>query len=197
MLLIVKLNRNRFRLLCWSDRAGEARLDDLLGETVSLNLWQAVEMICTEVFVDGAVTHHMVDRGDDRCGHGADSSCLSFAPLPRRTGPAWFLTTVLPCADGWSAAFQHSRRCAGTTRSKRPNGLRLGSGSCRCRSRRRRLERSDHQARMRAQQADRLAGRVEITIHLRVNLPNGGIERTDLAQMQTQQEAMLAGDPPL
>ena len=52
------------------------------------------------------------------------------------------------------------------------------------------------QARMRAQQADHLAKRVEITVHLRVNLPNGGIERINLAQMQTQQEAMLAGECP-
>ena len=50
---------------------------------------------------------------------------------------------------------------------------------------------------MGAQQADRLAKRVEITVHLCVNFTNGGIERIDLAQMQSQQKTMLAGDPPL
>ncbi len=36
---VAYLNRNRFRLLCWSDRACEAELGNLFDETVRLNLW--------------------------------------------------------------------------------------------------------------------------------------------------------------
>ncbi len=75
------LNRNCFRLL-WFDRAGEAQLGDLLGETVSLKLWRAVEMVCAEVVVDGAVTQHVVDRGKDGCRHGADG-LLGASPVPQ------------------------------------------------------------------------------------------------------------------
>jgi hypothetical protein len=53
------------------------------------------------------------------------------------------------------------------------------------------------QAWMGTQQTDRLTKRVEVTVHLCVNLGNGRIEPVNLAQVQAQQEAMLAGDPPL
>jgi hypothetical protein len=43
----------------------------------------------------------------------------------------------------------------------------------------------------------RLAERVEIAVHLRVDLGDGGVERINLAQMQAQQEAMALGDAPL
>jgi hypothetical protein len=36
--------------LLWFDRAGEAQVGDLLGETVGLDLWRALEMIGAEVF---------------------------------------------------------------------------------------------------------------------------------------------------
>jgi hypothetical protein len=41
------------------------------------------------------------------------------------------------------------------------------------------------------QLADRLAERVEPAVHLRVDLANGGLERLNLAQVQTQQKAVM------
>ena len=38
-----------------------------------------------------------------------------------------------------------------------------------------------------AQQANRLAERVEVAVHLRIDLGHGGVECVELAQMQTQQ----------
>ena len=48
-----------------------------------------------------------------------------------------------------------------------------------------------------AQQAYGLTERGEGTVHLRVDLEDGGLECVDLAQVQSQQKAVLAGDPPL
>jgi hypothetical protein len=71
------------RLLCRFDGAGEAQLGDLLCEAVRLNLWRAVEVVGAEVFVDGAVTQHVVDCGQDRRGYGADGLLgASLVPQP-------------------------------------------------------------------------------------------------------------------
>jgi hypothetical protein len=45
------------------------------------------------------------------------------------------------------------------------------------------------------QQPDRVTERVEFTVHLPVDVGDGHIQRLDLAQMQTQQEAMSIRDP--
>jgi len=45
-----------------------------------------------------------------------------------------------------------------------------------------------------AQQADRLAERVEVAVHLRVDLGDGGAQRVELPQVQAQQEAVPHGD---
>ena len=50
---------------------------------------------------------------------------------------------------------------------------------------------------MGAQQAHGLTERVEIAVHLRVDLEDGGIVRINLAQMQSRQKAVLAGDASL
>src|ERR1700704_542322 len=50
---------------------------------------------------------------------------------------------------------------------------------------------------MGAQQAYGLTERVEIAVYCLVDLEDGRLERVDLAQMQSQQKAVLAGDPPL
>jgi hypothetical protein len=50
---------------------------------------------------------------------------------------------------------------------------------------------------MGAQQAHGLAERVEIAVHLLVDLDDGGFKRVDLAQVQPQQKAVLAGDASL
>jgi hypothetical protein len=47
------------------------------------------------------------------------------------------------------------------------------------------------------QQADRVTEKVEITVHFRVDLEDGGIEHINVAQMQAQQEAMPLGDASL
>jgi hypothetical protein len=50
------LYRNRFRLLCQSDRAGEAERGDLLDAAVRLALGRAMEAVCAKIFVDGTAT---------------------------------------------------------------------------------------------------------------------------------------------
>ena len=52
-------------------------------------------------------------------------------------------------------------------------------------------------ARYGPQLADRLAERVQVTVHLRVDLGHGGGKRVELAQVKTQQEAMPVCDPAL
>ena len=47
------------------------------------------------------------------------------------------------------------------------------------------------------QQADRLAERVEVAVHLRVDLGNRGGQRVELPQVQAQQEAVPHGDASL
>ncbi len=47
------------------------------------------------------------------------------------------------------------------------------------------------------QQADRLAERVEVAVHLRVDGGDGGIKRINLAQVQAQQEAVPHGNASL
>ena len=48
-----------------------------------------------------------------------------------------------------------------------------------------------------AQQADRLAERVEVAAHLHVDLGDGGRQRVELPQVQAQQEAVPHGDASL
>jgi hypothetical protein len=59
-------------LLYRCDGAGEAELGDLLGQTVGMDPWRAVEVVGTEVFLDGAIAQHVVDRGEEERGYGAD-----------------------------------------------------------------------------------------------------------------------------
>jgi len=46
------------------------------------------------------------------------------------------------------------------------------------------------------QQADRLAERVEIAVHLRIDLGQGGAKRVELAQVQASREAVPISDAP-
>jgi hypothetical protein len=59
-------------LLYQCDGAGEAELGDLAGKSVCIDLWRAVEVIGSEVFLDGAIAQHVGDRGEHGRGHGAD-----------------------------------------------------------------------------------------------------------------------------
>src|SRR5712671_7773940 len=96
----------------------------------------AVEVVGAEVVVHGAVLQHMIDRRQDRGGHGGDcllraapaaelmelgsvGSCPSCAWPPRRTGRAWSWARERFCAGARTGACRCSRSGRGTDRPKR------------------------------------------------------------------------------
>src|SRR3954466_7701776 len=204
------LNRNQH--VCWSDGACEAELGDLACEAADLGCGRgASKMVWAKILIEGAVAKHVIGGGQDGGCYGADGLLgsaavaqalelsLKVAALFAGAGPSALdqrgLEPRRPFAQAGGAALAGALVVAGAEPSPGDQvaGGReaahvdadLGDDD---------LRGQVTEAGDRAQQPDRLTKRVEIAVHLLVDLGNGDLQGIDLTQVQAQQEAVALGD---
>src|SRR3954465_14295488 len=205
-----KLNRNW--LVCWGERACEAELGNLACEAAGLGFGRgASKMVWAEILVDGAVAKHVIGSGQDGRCYGADG-LLGSAAVAQALELSLKVAALFACAGPGAL---HQRGLEPRRALAQPGGAALagalvvagtepGPGDQVAGGREAAHVDADlgdddlrgqvTDAGDRAQQPDRLTKRVEIAVHLLVDLGNGDLQGIDLTQVQAQQEAVALGD---
>src|SRR4051812_15447400 len=204
--LLAVLNRNQH--VCWSDGACEAELGDLACEAADLGFGRgASKMVWAKILIEGAVAKHVIGGGQDGGCYGADGLLgsaavaqalelsLKVAALFAGAGPSALDQRGLeprralaqPGGAALAGALVVARaepspgdQVAGGREAVHVDAN-LGDDDLRGQV----TDAGDG-----AQQPDRLTERVEIAVHLLVDLGDGGRQGIDLTQVQAQQEAV-------
>src|SRR3954467_795434 len=186
------LNRNQ--LVCWAERACEAELGDLACEAADLGFGRgASKMGWAKILIEGAVAKHVIGSGQDGSRYGADGLLgsaavaqalelsLKVAALFAGAGPGALhqrgLEPRRPFAQPGGASLAGALVVARAEpgpgdqvaggREAAHVGADLGDDDLRGQV----TEAGDG-----AQQPDRLTERVEIAVHLLVDLGEGGLQ---------------------
>src|SRR3954462_5909952 len=204
------LNRNQH--VCWSDGACEAELGDLECEAAGLGFGRgASKVVWAEILIEGAVAKHVIGGGQDGSCYGADG-LLGSAAVAQALELSLKVAALFACAGPGAL---HQRGLEPRRALAQPGGAALagalvvagtepGPGDQVAGGREAAhvdADLGDDDLRGQvtdagdgAQQPDRLTERVEIAVHLLVDLGDGGLQGIDLTQVQAQQEAVALGD---
>src|SRR5437899_1626037 len=197
----------------WLDFDGIAKVFKALHQALGLrDLGTAVEMVGTEILVDGSVLEHVVDGGENGGGDGTDGflwpAAAAQAQVLSLVIASLFVFGRLGTLD--DGGLEPLRAFAKPVRSASPGALVVARTHARPGQQ---MSRSSEAAHVGANLGDNGVGAEladagvgahdvdggtkgrEIGLDLVIHRPERGIEAIDLLQMELQQEAMMTRHP--